>query len=359
LLTLSSDRYLSLILGVPQGGGSTFPFDDTARWLSTEDIYTKNLCVIAGLILERNQAEVTHAFSATQEIDEKLDQLARQMPSSWWELPNASFKGKTEQAAEHFDKVLAHLWHFELESLVHLPFMLRAATDRRYEYSRITCLSASRGLIKRWLYLQNCGFTITCRLIEFQAFTACVTLLLAILQPSRSIKDPEQLQQEEADRNLVNESIHTLEQLTTRYNGDIVIAQSIEVLRTLQSLNLNDGGGKSSNLRLTIPHFGTISVTKGIGVSDVDDSAKAGRRTGEPVSFQDNNFNLSSVQPWQQQQEVMPPPAPYPTPPVLSFTSSQFPPSTADNSGDWVFQDANVMLFDSLFETDVEGHWNV
>jgi hypothetical protein len=357
-LTLPSDRYLSLILGVPQGGGSTFPFDDTASWLTTEDIYTKNLCVIAGLILERNQAEPTHAFSTTQEIDEKLDQLAKQMPPSWWELPNVSCKGKSERAAEQFDRVLSHIWHFELESLVHLPFMLRAATDRRYEYSRITCLSASRGLIRRWLYFQNCGFTITCRLIEFQAFTACVTLLLAILQPTRSIKDPEQLRQEEADRNLVNESIRALEQLMPTNSGNVVVTQSIEALRTLQSLNLNDGGGRGSNLRLTIPHFGTISVAKGASVRDVDSSTRADGRTGEPVSFQGSNGNLSSVQSWQQQ-EIIPPAAPYPTPPVLSFTSSQFPPLTADNPGDWMFQDADVVLFDSLFRTDVEGHWNV
>jgi hypothetical protein len=46
---------------------------------------------------------------------------------------------------------------------------------------------------------------------------------------------------------------------------------------------------------------------------------------------------------------------------MLSFTSSHFPTLSADMGmglGEWSFNDEDVMLFDSLVNTDLEGNWN-
>jgi hypothetical protein len=62
-----------------------------------------------------------------------------------------------------------------------------------------------------------------------------------------------------------------------------------------------------------------------------------------------------TVQSWQ---DDVPLQQPYPTaPPVFTFTSSQFPPLTAD-MGEWPFSEDDTLLFDSLLNTDLEGNWN-
>jgi hypothetical protein len=112
-------------------------------------------CHISGLILTRNQGESTHAFSATHEIDEKLDSFAKQMPQAWWEISTAMMSNHTEEAIAQFERMMCQIWHFELATLLHLPFMLRVATNQRHEYSRISCLSANRGLTKRWISIRE------------------------------------------------------------------------------------------------------------------------------------------------------------------------------------------------------------
>jgi hypothetical protein len=275
------------------------------------------------------------------------------MPSSWWELPDYCTFERNETTADMFDRALVQLYHYELESLIHLPYMLRAALDRRYEYSRLSCLAASRNLIQRWLFLRkNSKGPFICKLIEFQAFKAAITLLLGILQPSQSVKDPLQIRQEEEDRKLVDVVRGIFDELQA-IESDVVLAQSAEVLKTLQYINLNDHG-KGGNIRLTIPHFGTISV----GKSRCSLAAAAAR----PAANLQGNANLNAsfemdptAQSWQKDVPLQPP---YPTPPpVLTFTSSQFPPLTAD-MGEWPFNENDTLLFDSLLNTDLEGNWN-
>jgi hypothetical protein len=344
-----------LILGVPSAGGSSepFPFDDGAQWLTTEDKYNKHLCTIAGLLVDRNQAEPTHAFSTTQNIDEKLDDVAKQMPSSWWELSEHSTFGRNEATANLFDRILVHIWHFELESLVHLPYMLRAAVDRRYEYSRLSCLSASRKLLQRWIFLrERSKASFLCKIIEFQAFKAAITLLLGILQPSQIVKDAMQIRQEEEDRKLVDTIRNLFEELQALEN-DVVLAQSAEVLKTLQCVNLNDHG-KAGNIRLTIPHFGTISLGKGRCNMVAQGARPAANLQGNENA--NSSFQVDpALQNWQSNVPMQPP---YPTPPpVLTFTSSQFPPLTADMC-EWPFSEDDTLLFGSLLNTDLEGNWN-
>jgi hypothetical protein len=321
------------------------------NWLTNEDIYNKHLSVIAGLILERNQAETTHAYSTTQNIDEKLDKLAKQMPASWWELPSSKVVRRNDEDAAKFDRVLSQIWHYQLESLVHLPFMLRAATDRRYEYSRLSCLSACRALIHRWLFLRDQNAApFVCRIYEFLAFTVAVTLLLGILQPTEDFKDRKQIQQEEEDRKLVDRVLDRFERLQTVAPNDL-LTQSIEVIRTLQAIDLKVPSAEI-NLRLTIPHFGTISVArapssgKGNEANATDNAGTQAQTQTDPLSHPMQDLLAA------QQRPV------FPTTPHFSFTSSQFPPLTAGAMNDWPFKESDVVLFDGLLNTDLDGNWD-
>jgi hypothetical protein len=373
------ERYLSLMLGVPSATSSvSFPFDDHAPGLSLEDFYNKHLCSIAGLILTRNQGDATHAFSATQEIDQKLDSLAKQMPPAWWELPTSGVDGRTDEAANQFEQIICQIWHFELETLVHLPFMLRAATDRRYEYSRISCLNASRGLIKRWMFMREAYSTsFVSNVVEFQAFTAAITILLGLIGPTHTSTDPAVLKERVEDLQLIEKVVHILEELKQNGTGAHVVNQSISVIRTLQGVLRNEGTS-SGNLRLTIQHFGTISIARGGAVQSLEGERILGANPqSDSTSMEVNPQNqagrsnlatgtTSKSGPWGQDWQSVDTVGQAVTDngmlmsnAVMQFTSSQFPTfeSGADSAMEWPLQDSDIMLFDSLLNTDVDGNW--
>lgn len=134
--------------------------------------------------------------------------------------------------------------------------MLLGATDRRYEYSRTSCLDASRKLIKRWLAIRMSqrSFYFS-NLLEFEAFTAATTLLLGLQGPQRST-DPDALQVRADDAELVETAVQNFERLKQEGSGMSVGDQSVLVIRTLQSFL--QGRHISENLRFEIPFFGTI-----------------------------------------------------------------------------------------------------
>jgi hypothetical protein len=372
------------MLGAPSATSSTaFSFDDNAPWLSTEDLYNKNLCEIAGLILTRNQDDSTHAFSNTHEIDEKLGSLARQMPPTWWEIPTSIVDGSIEEVGSQLERILCQIWHFELETLAHLPFMLRAATDRRYDYSRISCLSASRNLIKRWMSIRKARSMIFVNtLIEFQAFTAAITVLLGLLGSTPPTTDPIVLKERSEDLQLVETVVQILEELKQRGAGVLVVNQGISVIRTLQGVLRNEGNS-SGNLRLEIQHFGTITISRSGNVQSLEGERilganprsavtsigvnaqhKAGRSNSTPVATGAGPTSTSmSVSEGQGYQTVdSDGDISWMNDTVLQFTSSQFPTFEAqgmDDNIEWPpFQESDILLFNSLLDTDVGVNWD-
>ncbi|KAJ5396218.1 uncharacterized protein N7487_010521 [Penicillium crustosum] len=382
---MQAERYLSLVLGVPSATTSApTQVHNQAPFLSTEAVYHQKLCHISGLILTRNQGDSTHAFSATQEIDEKLDSLAKQMPHDWWEIPSAPMTSRTEETAAQFERIMCQIWHFELATLLHLPFMLRAATDRRYEYSRISCLSATRGLIRRWMSIREVpGKTLFSNLIEFQAFAAATTILLGLLGSTHTTTDQVTLQERYEDLQLVETVVQTLERLREHGTAVHLADQSITVIRTLQGVIQNEDDSFSS-LRLEIPHFGTIRVTRSGAVQSLEGDRIIGANPHPRATLNGANPSLrthgfDSVHPetstgsaWSLRSasgdeghrspnmagDVIGDNAMGVGHTVLQFTSCHFPALTSpsmNDLADWCFQESDTLCFDSLLDTDVEG----
>jgi hypothetical protein len=81
---------------------------------------------------------------------------------------------------------MTQMWYYQLETLLHLPFVLRAATLHRYEYSKFRCLKASRELLLRFLTLRYANNTqLLCRVVDFASFIASLTIILGLLLPSQ------------------------------------------------------------------------------------------------------------------------------------------------------------------------------
>ena len=349
---VQADRYLALLLGLPAGCVDV-PFgpDETFQnpEMDKDLLFTRTLSHLTGNLIERNQNDNTQTYTATQEIEEKLDQLGKDMPESWWEVPPYMLDSISGDAAEAFDRLVVQIWYFQLAALLHLPFMLR--NERRYDYSKFSCLRASREIVCRYLAMrgtQNKSFC--CKVVDFGALTATVTLLLGLLELPQPGESQAVQEQKESDRTLVRNVLTSMEELSNN-GGGIVAIQCVNVIKSLLSAESPEGPN-GGNLRLTIPYFGTINIVRPPASPPKNQSSPAMQppqtQTGTPCQ-------QSGSEIWQAPR--------FPTynpvgGPVVSFTSSQFQPHVPEQQvGDWALQEADTLFFDSLLNTDIEGNW--
>lgn len=324
--------------------------------MDKDELFARKLCDISGRIIDRNQSENSHAYANTQEIDESLEKLAKAMPQSWWAIPDLIPSDHSPQAALVFDRVMTQIWFFQIEALAHLPFMLRASTERRYDYSKFSCLRASREMMSRYLALRRAeNRSFCCKVIDFGALTACVTIFLGLLDPIAGCNDQER-QERDTDKALVKTVLESMEKLSN--DGDIVATQSVNVIKSLLAVD-DSSGNNTGNLKLTIPYFGTISIVR-----------PQMTPAPTPASTASANFSYARQEPLPQQlasqawgSYSLPPQTSAQNSsmnqPMVSFQSSQFPPLLPEQQSihDWGLPEADTLFFDSLLNTDIEGNW--
>lgn len=263
-MIFKADRYIAMVLGLPYGIANKHCDLETdnieALGVSREEVYMRKLAIIAGDIIDRNQASKTPAFTATQEIDEKLEALARSMPASWWELPTLPWSGEPQMLARLNSRVLAQFYHYQFEALLHLPFMLRSAAEPRFSYNKAGCLKASRQVISRYMLLrqQFAGFHFVCKITDFQAFTAVIILLLNLLEPR---DDGTQQQLDAHDWQEIDRVVRIFADETAGIDN-AVATQGLKVIKTLSAMG-RSAGPNTGSMKLAIPYFGTISIAKG------------------------------------------------------------------------------------------------
>ncbi|RAL61369.1 hypothetical protein DID88_009503 [Monilinia fructigena] len=364
---MQADRYLSLLLGMPAGAGDSviLPHETFSNPSIDHDLlFIRKLTNLAGGIINRNQCDHIHAFANTKELDEKLENIGREMPSSWWDVPNyIETVTKDSKCAAQFDRIMSQIYYFQLESFLHLPFMVRAATERRFEYSKFTCLKSSREIIYRYLTIRRSGTkSFCCKVVDFGAFTACVTLLLSVLEIPPVGGDNIAIQvQKQSDKELVQTVLGIMSECAME--EDIMAIQSVDVIKKLL-----ESTSTSGNLRLTIPYFGTISIARTPALSSAPATNITQSSTPSTANQSLSNAtpntipNLIPGEPQQTTQNQFDPTScPWAAQPIVSFKSSQFPPLEPEQQvEDWSgLQEDNTLFFDSLLNTDLEGNWNL
>ncbi|CAL3972758.1 unnamed protein product [Diplocarpon coronariae] len=256
-LITQADRYLALLLGLP--AGSENPSYMSAETFGNPNInkdllFSRKLCDLSKRIIDRNEAAHNHANASTQGIDEGLDSLAKEMPSSWWPILGMFSNDRSLEAALTFDKLMTQIWFFQLETLLHLPLMLKA--ERSYKYSKFSCLKASREMMWRYLALRSAeNKSSCCKVVDMGALMATVTLFPDLLEPVVGQESPER----KSDQNSIQTVLQSMDEL---FQGgeDVVTTQSASVIKSLLAVD-DASGHKHGNLKLTIPHFGTISTS--------------------------------------------------------------------------------------------------
>ncbi|KIN05446.1 hypothetical protein OIDMADRAFT_102000 [Oidiodendron maius Zn] len=237
------DRYLCLMLGVSQGCLDRSMASDVMLANDTPMGRLERIhCVIASRILERNESNYDIALTRT--VDVELQIAARSLPSKWWLIPNLEMVSTDSQALFwNTRRLFAQVLHYNLLNQLHLPYMLCSLPPQsKYEYSRITCVNASREVLSRFITLRRFnGIACSCRTVDFLALMAAMTLLLAHLDSNLSDMENLLAHQYHSDRAMIEQVQENMKEVN-RLNSDALSAQSADLLRRLLTIEVETAG---------------------------------------------------------------------------------------------------------------------
>lgn len=335
---VQSDRYLSLMLGLPQGAPESGFFATASALESctpTERLQRIDLDV-AGRILQRNEADIND-LAETQEIDKLLQKAAMCVPPQWWLIP--SLASSASDKMEHFHetiRLMDQFTHYHLLARLHLPYLLRTLVDRKYEYSMITAVNASREVLARFVAFR-CSNPIGsyCRGIDFLAFIASTTLCIAHIETRRQgrvfagdadggFSVNSLVHQRPGDRGMMERALGSVEHMAS-CGPDMIASKIATIFRHLLFIEADaaDGssyntssstsgeeglecGGRSSEggsvLLISIPCFGTIKIERG-GVSRSMPPDEIPTTWESEASSADPRFSFSTSLPPERQDE--------------------------------------------------------
>lgn len=309
---VSIERYLCLMLDIPQG---THDVTMASESMLTSDTPMGRLdrihCAITSRILERNQSNPSsHDFALTQGLDEELQRASGGLPPQWWLTPNlATSMSEPEALFWDMRRLFHHLYHYNLLIQLHLPYMLRSlAIGEMYDYSRSTCVNASREILSRFVMFHSFNrIAFCCRTVYFFGLMAAMTLLIAHIDehrrrppsltlPQRSwnhtvSRDNLLAHQRPCDHALIEKVLESFEEVS-RLEGDAMSVHSSGLLRRLMAVEAEaaetlhhdgvqvavneegpDPSDSSDTVRVSIPYFGVIKIArKGISAVAADTS---------------------------------------------------------------------------------------
>jgi len=222
------------------------------------------ICCLAASVVARNQSPQP-SYLATMQIGLELDGCRALMPDDWWHEPPRPDQPFAQLYAQQVTKVQ----YFLIAKLLHLPFMLSA--DAGYEYSRASAVAASRGLIVAYLGLRSCGrgLFVVCESLEFQAFSAGITLLIHLLSPASGGRPGDDDNSGE-DWPLIEALTMALRRTASLMRCDVA-SQAAEVLGLLTQAARGTYAGPD-RYDVVLPYFGkiTIALSRGRKTADLD-----------------------------------------------------------------------------------------
>ncbi|KAK3373867.1 hypothetical protein B0T24DRAFT_527867 [Lasiosphaeria ovina] len=374
-----SDRYLSLMLGLPQASiDSPYGSLEALEGCIPMERLERMESIAGGLILQRNSGPNIHDLAATREIDRLLQEAAAQMPAQWWLAPNVSDiigKGNKENFGETL-RIMNQFTHYHLLAQLHLPYLLlqTAPGDQNYDYSKMTAVMASREILSRFVAFRGSdAVTAYCRGIDFLAFIASTILGLAHIDARCQQQQQQRVSggstigctasvphflahQRLSDRGLLERTLQGMEKMA-RGGKDVMAVNIASILQHLLAIEAaaasgvsysasvssegtgepgepesEYGGGEAaeadSALRIRIPYFGTITIEN---------------RGGEPDSASAALDSQGFFADWEPAYGV-----------DMAETSLLFVPGLTADAEDWALQGVDMALFDNLIRGAAE-----
>lgn len=214
--------------------------DIASRVLELDNIYSSG----------RPLLELSNAVIGT---DRELRSLASLTPQNWQ---------RTHWSQLSIDALLQY-WHQYLTVRTHLQLALKYRESQQYIFNFITCLDACLELARRYVSMRPilpAGFFAN-RVIDLQAFTATVFLLLASYRTTSASGTLPQVVDVNVTTGVVDQAVQTMRFAADRVGGDFA-HQAADAVRSLSSLLQQSQSSKSQRITLSVPLVGRIHVSR-------------------------------------------------------------------------------------------------
>ncbi|OKL60369.1 hypothetical protein UA08_04152 [Talaromyces atroroseus] len=398
------DRYLSLMLGLPQASLEVaFANSKALEECRPMERMQRIHCVIAGRILQRNEADV-HDLATTHDIDKLLQEAAAEMPPQWWLTPSFGSGNNRDGAESSFGdtiRLMDQFTHYHLLMRLHLPYVLRSSSDHRSEYeahSKITAVNVSREMLSRYIVFRTSNPAhYYCRGADFLAFFATTVICLVHIDSrNRSQRSAQNstpgtaffnflTHSRATDRGMMERGLEIIESMA-RGGTDAIASKLSRLIHHLLSIETNAANGAiyststlkgnqegelecngnltngGQALHVYIPYFGTINFERGAIskaasstapvqpdlAASVTDILRPDQAGGQASWGPSNSKAMSFQRPSPQLQQHQ-----------LSTNEAQgsnssntqlpYPMEVSGAEEDWSLQGVDVALFDSLF----------
>ncbi len=275
----SGDRFLSLMLGLPYGATEIHSDIGRDSELSAKGInvpntgehYLNRLAHIYGHIIDRNQQlPSNNMLPLTFKIEAELLELSASMTSDWW----GSGLEPDGAVDRMYSQLLPQFLHHQARALLHLPFMLKATTDRVFQYSKTATLESAREMIARYRVIRPAqGFrSLVCKMIDFQIFTAAMILVLNLLDHYRK-SDLQDHSEAEKDQGLISEITDILQRASVETDGGVSTqaAKALEMFSNIKDFSLPVARAEElCTAKVVIPYFGTVAIGPGTSLKERD-----------------------------------------------------------------------------------------
>ncbi|KAK7214051.1 hypothetical protein V2G26_021229 [Clonostachys chloroleuca] len=369
------ERYLSLLLGMPTSISNTkFGSHDKTAGETDAEWFERTQVDICELIINRGQHSGEDSFNTTMEIDATLTRVSNSVSSTWWTPMDLDPQMSVDEVMARVISAQMQIVHYNMLNIVHLPYLLRQDAGSRYDYSKTVCTYASREVLNRYITFRSIVRVVyCCRLVDFCAFTAALTLLIAHLSGHGRNSTWLPAHQRVGDRNLAEKVIATLEELT-RLNHDELSKETAKLTRKLLDLeagaatngsiyrcsvrdeNCNaDSRGIDGPFHLKIPYFGTVwlepklpTPTDSVLLPTLPDLNNVFSHASEPDATSSVTLDLPQ-RPGVREEELFSSynPSMVQESAGMDFLDFSMPDLIAD-ANDWAFQGVDSAFFDSV-----------
>jgi len=356
-IIVENDCRLSLLLVLPSANPNDAILPEGSGfggYTNPQATLQRHICAIAYAIGRRTFLDGFSSVAPSQIIDENIDKVQRELPDSWWSIPELSKGLRTQETAREYHRLVLQMWFYQLKILLHLPFSFRAFKDKRFNYNRITCMASCEELLRRYIELRRPdNAQIYCAPLDFLAFIASTTIILSILQKLQA-ENGDLRTARDADMALVQQALDGMELFAANNPRDRMTRRGAQVLRTLLSVH-SDAELSNSTTNLDVPFFGKVSITRPQGTPSNEPSPSSSFVPDTPTSRHSRPV-LAGIIPREPRYGMTTAPSPTATwgYPTISFDINSFMPSCALNS-DWNLGVDNV-FFDGLSDLG-PGPW--
>lgn len=255
------DRIISMMWSLPLATGN-YPFPKRpivdSHGQVNQQSYLYNLADIASRVLELDNIynsgrPLMELFNAVVGTDQELRSLASLTPKSWRKIHWPGFS---------IDALLQY-WHQYLTVRTHLQLALKHDEGQQFAFNFIACLDACQELARRYVSMRPIlpvGFFAN-RLIDLQAFTATIFLLLASYRTTRGSGTFSQTVDVDVISSLVDQVVRMMGFAAVRAQGELT-HQAADAVRSLSSLLQQPQTSESQKITLSLPLVGRIHVSR-------------------------------------------------------------------------------------------------